>query len=160
MTRIKIENLSRAGFAEFGDVVQLAGSFSKTINQGFAHRFDNLAGIDVTAENGETNFSLFTANPRPTPIEVKLMERHPLGSQLFYPLQNKPWMVLVCADPKDVSSYRAFRASGIQGVNYARNVWHHPLLVHDVESRFAVVDRKGLGHNLEEYHLPVALFLE
>ncbi len=59
------------------------------------------------------------------------MERHPLGSQAFVPLQDRPWLVVVCAAPDDLASYRAFTATGLQGVNYARNVWHHPLLVLD-----------------------------
>ena len=78
------------------------------------------------------------------------MERHPLGSQIFYPLQDRPWLVVVCGDPKDRTSFRAFSATGRQGINYARNAWHHPLLVLDAESRFLVVDRKGPGANLEE----------
>jgi ureidoglycolate lyase len=65
-------------------------------------------------------------------------------------LQDRPWLVVVCGDSSDTASFRAFVASGRQGVNYARNVWHHPLLVVDADSRFMVVDRKGEGVNLEE----------
>jgi ureidoglycolate lyase len=84
------------------------------------------------------------------------MERHPLGTQLFYPLQDRPWLVLVCTDPTDAATYRAFSASGRQGVSYARNTWHHPLLVLDPDSRFFIVDRKGPGANLEEVFLDKA----
>jgi ureidoglycolate lyase len=56
----------------------------------------------------------------------------------------------VCTDPGVPSSYRAFAASGRQGVNYARNCWHHPLLVVGQTSPFIVIDRKGTGSNLEE----------
>ena len=58
--------------------------------------------------------------------------------------------MLVAGDVADAASYRAFTASGLQGVNYARNTWHHPLLVMDADSRFLVIDRKGPGNNLEE----------
>ncbi|MFN4141467.1 ureidoglycolate lyase [Aestuariivirga sp.] len=144
------EPLTRAGFRPFGEVIETEGASAITINQGFAQRFNDLAHVDVATEGGETNVSLFLGQPRPVPIAIRLMERHPLGSQLFYPLQDRPWLVLVAADPHDVASYRAFAATGRQGVNYARNVWHHPLLVFDAESRFLVVDRKGPGNNLEE----------
>ena len=87
------------------------------------------------------------------PIAISLMERHPLGSQLFFPLQDLPWLVLAAGDVHDASSFRAFTVSGRQGVNYARNVWHHPLLVLDAASRFLIVDRKGPGNNLEEVWL-------
>jgi ureidoglycolate lyase len=144
--------LTKAAFAPFGDVVESDGAEPVEINQGFATRFNRLAGIDVTAGGAPVNISLFDARPRPQPIEIKVMERHPLGSQLFFPLQDKPWLVLVCADPRDLESYHAFIASGRQGVNYARNVWHHPLLVLGEAERFLIVDRPG-GGNLEEVWL-------
>jgi ureidoglycolate lyase len=142
--------LTRDAFAPFGDVIEMEGAAHFTINQGFAERFNDLAGVDVSSEGGLTNVSLFLGQPRPQPIAIRLMERHPLGSQIFLPLQDRPWLVLVAEDVNDIKSYRAFTATGRQGVNYARNVWHHPLLVMDADSRFIVVDRKGPGNNLEE----------
>ena len=145
-----IEPLTKQAFAPYGEVVEMDGGEQRTINQGFAMRFHDLAKIEVG--NGEAIISIFTATPRPQPIAIKLMERHPLGSQLFYPIQNEDWFVLVCENPHDEKSYRAFRASGSQGVNYRPNTWHHPLLV-SRESRFLIVDRKGVGDNLEEVWL-------
>ena len=159
MTLLRPEPLTKAAFAPFGDVSEADGATPLHINQGYALRFDNLANVDVTSEGGSTKTSLFAANPRPQPIIINLMERHPLGTQLFYPLQDKPWLVLVCRDPNDAKSFRAFSASGRQGVNYHRNVWHFPLLVFENESRFIVVDRKGPGNNLEECELEKPLFL-
>ena len=145
--------LTRKGFKPFGDVIEMEGSAHYTINQGFTERFNDLCLVDVAAEGGTTNVSLFLGQPRPAPIAIKLMERHPLGSQAFLPLQDRPWLVLVAEDVHDHSSYRAFTATGQQGVNYARNVWHHPLLVMDAGSRFLNIDRKGPGNNLDEVWL-------
>jgi ureidoglycolate lyase len=143
---MKAAALTKAGFAPFGEVIEMDGAQHYPINQGFAERFDDLARVDV----GDANISIVVANPRPKPIAIRLMERHPLGSQIFYPLQDRPWLVVVCGDPKDRASFRAFSATGRQGINYARNIWHHPLLVLEADSRFLVVDRKGPGANLEE----------
>ena len=143
---MKIAPLTKAGFAPFGEVIEMDGAQHYPINQGFAERFNDLAFVDAET----VNISIVVANPRPKPIAITLMERHPLGSQIFYPLQDRPWLVVVCGDPKDATSFRAFSATGRQGINYARNTWHHPLLVLDAESRFLVVDRKGPGANLEE----------
>ena len=145
--------LTRKGFKPFGDVIEMEGSAHYTINQGFTERFNDLCLVDVATEGGTTNVSLFLGQPRPSPIAIKLMERHPLGSQAFLPLQDRPWLVLVAEDVHDHSSYRAFTATGQQGVNYARNVWHHPLLVMDADSRFLIIDRKGPGNNLDEVWL-------
>jgi ureidoglycolate lyase len=143
---MKIEALTKAGFAPFGDVIEMEGAQHYPINQGFAERFNDLALVDAEA----VNISIVIARSRPKPIVITLMERHPLGSQIFYPLQDRPWLVVVCGDPKDRTTFRAFSATGRQGINYARNTWHHPLLVLEAESRFLVVDRKGPGANLEE----------
>ena len=146
---MKIEALTKAGFAPFGDVIEMDGAPHYPINQGFAERFNDLARVDAEA----VNISIVVANPRPKPIAIRLMERHPLGSQIFYPLQDRPWLVVVCGDPRDRTSFRAFSVTGRQGINYARNIWHHPLLVLDADSRFLVVDRKGPGANLEEVQI-------
>jgi ureidoglycolate lyase len=146
---MKIEPLTRAGFAPFGDVIEMDGAQHYPINQGFAERFNDLAAVDAEA----VNISIVVAKPRPNPVAITLMERHPLGSQIFYPLQERPWLVLVCGDPRDATSFHAFSATGRQGINYARNIWHHPLLVLEADSRFLVVDRKGPGANLEEVQI-------
>ena len=143
---MKIEALTKAGFAPFGEVIEIDGAQHFPINQGFAERFNDLASVDAET----VNISIVVARPRPRPIAITLMERHPLGSQIFYPLQDRPWLVVVCGNPKDRASFRAFSATGRQGINYARNTWHHPLLVLEAESRFLVVDRKGTGAKLKE----------
>jgi ureidoglycolate lyase len=150
---LTIEPLTKAAFAPFGDVVESDGARHYPINQGYAERYHDLATVDA-AENGQAIISLCTAQPRPLPIEIKLMERHPLGSQAFIPLQDRDWLVVVASDPLTPASLRAFRATGRQGVHYGRNVWHHPLLVLDADSRFLIVDRKGAGKNLEEVWFP------
>jgi ureidoglycolate lyase len=152
--RLVARPLTASTFRPFGDLLDTASAKPRTINQGLASRFNDLCHVDVEAGEGRVNVSLFTANPRPSPIAIKLMERHPLGSQAFVPMQDRPWLVLVCHDPLDISSYQLFSASGRQGVNYARNIWHHPLLVFDDHSHFLIIDRKGPGDTLDEVWLP------
>lgn len=154
--KLAIEPLTRADFAPFGDVIEMAGAYHYPINQGFAERFHDLARVDTAPESGETIISLFRGKPRSPPIEITFVERHPLGSQAFYPLQKRDWLIVV-ADPTmppTSKTLRAFRASGRQGINYARNVWHYPLLVLDQDSDFLIIDRMGPGNNLEEVRLP------
>ena len=150
---LKPEPLTREAFAPFGDVIEMAGAEHYPINQGTTERYHDLARIDVTDGGGEALISIFRGQPRPQPIRLELMERHPLGSQAFYPLQPRDWLVVVSIadDPCDPSGLRVFQASGVQGANYARNVWHHPLLVLEADSDFLIIDRGGPGNNLEEH---------
>jgi len=147
------EPLTRESFARFGDVIEAGGRDHITINQGFAERFNDLAKIDTANGGGETTISIARGTPLPLPIAVKLVERHPLGSQIFFPLQDRDWLIVV-ADAEDrptPRSLRAFRASGRQGINFARNVWHHPLIMPAPAAEFLIIDRKGPGNNLEEH---------
>lgn len=152
MITLTIEPLTAAAFAPFGEVIETTRE-PIHINAGFARRFNDLCTVDVDHEGGETNVSIFIAKARTLPLTVTMMERHPLGSQAFMPLQNAPWLAVVCADPEDPASFRAFAVPGDRGVNYARNTWHFPLVTFGEGDRFLVVDRKGPGNNLVEQTL-------
>ena len=154
MKTLAIEPLTREAFAPFGDVIELEGAKQIPINLGTTIRYHDLAKVDVTDEGGRTLVNLFRGQARVLPFEITMMERHPLGSQAFIPLNDKPYLVVVApAGELDESKIRAFVTSGWQGVNYAKGVWHHPLLALGDVSDFIVVDRGGDGHNLNEQNL-------
>ncbi|MBN3753499.1 ureidoglycolate lyase [Paraburkholderia sp. Tr-20389] len=160
MKTLGIEPLTRESFAPFGDVIELEGAKQIPINLGTTIRYHDLANVDVTDEGGRTLVNLFRGQPRVLPFEVKMMERHPLGSQAFIPLNDKPYLVVVApVGELDESQIRAFVTSGWQGVNYAKGVWHHPLLSLGDVSDFIVVDRGGEGVNLNELDLRESLWL-
>lgn len=159
--RLKVEPLTRLAFAPFGDVVEAEGASHYAINQGTAVRFDELAAIDVTNGGGHARLSIVVAQPWPQPIRIEMMERHPLGSQAFIPLQSAPFLIVVAEDEGPMpGQLHAFLTNGAQGVNYRRNVWHHPLLALEPDSRFVVVDRGGEGANLQEMPLQQPAHLE
>jgi len=90
-----------------------------------------------------------------------MMERHPFGSQSFSPIDNRPWLVVVAEDEGGKPGRpQVFRADGRQGINYRRNVWHHPLMTLDAVSDFLVVDRLGGGVNLEEFFFDEPFIIE
>jgi ureidoglycolate lyase len=144
--------LTAEAFAPFGDVIEAAGHTPRLINEGTSQRFDDLAPVDVLANGGRPLISIFKATPRPLPFEVKGLERHPLSSQAFYPLDGLPFLVVV-AEPGDgawAPRIRAFRAAGNQGVSYRRNTWHHALLALGRTCHFLVIDRGGSEENCDE----------
>lgn len=145
------EKLTKENFAPFGDVVEVEGVAPILINEGTTERFHALATLDTADEGGAGILSIFRASARPTPIRIAMMERHPLGSQSFFPLYDKPWLVVVssAANPAP-DNLKAFSARGDQGVQYAKNTWHHPLLIIEPKQDFFIVDRDGPGGNLEE----------
>jgi ureidoglycolate lyase len=156
MTRILTPvPLTAAAFAPFGDVIEASDRAEQIpINYGYTTRFNDLARIDVAVDGGHAIVSLFRALPLEPPL-LKVFERHPVGSQAFMPLQDRPYLVAVAPrgpvfDPGQVT---VFLAQPSQGVNYAKGVWHHFLLALDAQSDFLVIDRAGPGDNLDEVHL-------
>ena len=152
MIELNPQPLTAGAFAAFGDVIETEGADHYPINQGTTERYHNLARVDVTEQGGQALISIFCGQPRPQPIALLMMERHPLASQAFIPMDRRDYLVVVAKPSKTVepSDLQAFRARGDQGVNYHRAVWHHPLLVLKPDSNFLVIDRGGEGDNLDE----------
>ena len=155
--------LTKEAFAPFGDVIETDGAAHFAINGGTTTRFHDLAHVDVATEGGRPLISIFRGQPFAFPVEIRMMERHPLGSQAFVPLQPVPFLIVVAPDRDgQPGEPQAFLAAPGQGVNYARNVWHHPLVSLSQTSDFVVVDRGGEQPNLEEksYLVPYSVLAE
>ncbi|MGV6871338.1 ureidoglycolate lyase [Pseudochelatococcus sp. B33] len=148
---IVVEPLTGDAFAPFGQVIEIPTSGGKSANDGTAMRFDDVAALDLSQEGGRPLLSLFRADPCRLPLTVGVLERHPLSSQAFLPLNGRPFLIVV-APPGDAVSptdIRAFRATPGQGVNYAPGVWHHALLALEDVSDFAVIGRAAPDTNCD-----------
>jgi len=154
--------LTARAFAPFGEVIQCEGAQHFPINADTTERFHDLARIEPGAD-GRVIVSIFRAQPRDFPFSIAMLERHPLGSQAFMPLQGRPYLVVVAeSNPltAEPGALHAFVARGDQGVNYSPGVWHHPLIAVGEVSDFLVIDRQGDGLNCDEFALPEVAWLE
>jgi ureidoglycolate lyase len=152
VVRLRPVPLTRDLFAPFGDVIEAHGHPHYTINSGFAERYSDLAQIDVGERDGHARVSIFHARPRDLPMPIRMVERHPLASQMFVGLAGQRFLIVVARPgnrpgPDDLD---AFVTDGRQGVNYARGTWHHPLIAFGSASDFLVIDRSGSGRNVDE----------
>ena len=148
--------LTRAAFAAFGDVIESAHSRSMAINAGMTTRFHDLARVDPGPGDSRVLVNIFETQPYTMPLQVGMLERHPLGSQAFVPMEGRRFLVVVApaGDTVRAQDIRAFVTDGKQGVNYARGVWHHPLVVTQQPASFVVIDRGGAGPNCDEIAVP------
>lgn len=150
---ITIEPLTKEAFAPFGQVLTVEGAHHYPINNGMTERYHDLANVEIGGENGRTLISIFRGQPYALPLALKLVERHPFGSQAFMPLHDRPFLVTVCPDEDGKpGTPRAFLTQPGIGINIGRNVWHGVLTALDQEGDFLVVDRGGDGNNLEEFY--------
>jgi ureidoglycolate lyase len=150
------EALTAEAFAPFGDVIEVSdGNTVIPINYGLTERHHDLANVDVTEQGGKAIVSLFRTDPVSLPFQVKIMERHPLGSQAFMGTGGQPYLVVVApAGEFEAGALKAFLAGPGQGVNYHRGTWHHYCLSLNAGNVFLVVDRDGEGDNCDEISIP------
>ena len=156
MHEIHLQPLTREAFASFGEVIACDPEHRHfEINYGRTVRYHELARADVVDQGGYPIISIFRCQHSQLPFDVKVMERHPLGSQAFMPLGQSNYVVLV-APPGDFSlaAVRGFLARPGQGVNYPKGTWHHFSLCLGADMDFLVVDRGGGGHNCDEVTMP------
>lgn len=153
--------LTALEFAPFGDVIESEAHTPRWINERTCRRFDDLAQVDVLQAGGRPLISLFEAAPRALPLRVRTLERHPLSSQAFFPLDARPFLVVVAEEGAlpIARRLRVYLSNGVQGVNYRPNTWHHSLIALDVPSRFLVVDRGGPGDDCEEVEVEGSVFV-
>ncbi len=157
---LRPEPLTAAAFAPFGEVIAADPARAVTINEGFTTRFHALARVETDPERTRgAILSIFRGRPRP--LEIALLERHPLGSQAFMPLGGRDWLTVVAERPEP-AALRAFLCRGDQGVNLCRGCWHHPLLVLDAAQDFLVVDADAGAENLDEvrFDSPVRVVID
>lgn len=152
LLRLRPIPLTQELFAPFGDVIETAGRQHFTINDGYAERYSDLANIDLDERAGRIRLSIFHALPHALPMPIRMVERHPLSSQTFVGMNERPFLIVVAAPGRKplAGDLRAFATNGRQGVNYGRATWHHPLIVAGAAADFLVIDRGGAGQNCDE----------
>lgn len=148
--RVVAEPLTAAAFAPFGEVIEAAGAPDRMINRGLCGRYHDRATL--TAEDGRPGLSLFQAEPRALPCLLDMVERHPLGSQAFIPMDFASFLVVVAPDTgRGPGAPQAFLTAPGQAINIFGNTWHGVLTPLSAPGLFAVIDRIGPGDNLEEH---------
>ena len=149
---IRAEPLTARAFAPFGQVIEAAGEPSLQINQGMCDRFHDLARIEIADAEGAPAISIGHGRPYSLPLDLRMVERHPKGSQAWIPLDGDPFLVVVAPDAAGVPGRpQAFLTRPGQGVNYRRNTWHGVVTPLVRPQRFLIVDRVGPGTNLAEH---------
>ena len=92
---IKPIKITRENFVIYGDLIATNDVKPREINSGYAKRFDDLASIATSKDDGKTVLSIFSALKRTFPMKIDMMEKHPLGSQAFIPMKETTFLVLV-----------------------------------------------------------------
>ena len=146
---IKPINISKSNFSAYGDLISTDDINPIDINAGYAKRFDNLATVDTSKDEGKTIVSIFSTLKRTFPMKINMMEKHPLGSQAFIPMKETTFLSFVAPPGKfpEINKVQSFIIPPKTGINYKPGIWHFPLISTE-DTNFLVIDRKGSGENL------------
>ncbi len=154
---VKPMPLTSQAFAEFGDVIEKDPDRRVAMNSGTFDRFQNLAGVDLCGDCKDSFVNVSIARCRTAselPYRVELMERHPLGSQAFFPISMQKFIIVVApaGETVDAAKIQAFFSNGEQGINMRRGIWHIPLISLKSGEEFLVIDRGG-SDNYDEIRI-------
>jgi len=155
------QELTREGFAPFGDVIETSGDRTTEMNADRFERFDDLCSLDM-ADDGRVAVSITRCRAATSlPYSIDMVERHPLGSQAFIPLAPCRMIVVVASAAETVTAgeLQAFVTNGRQGINYHRGTWHMPLIAFEEDQEFLIIDRAADQANCEERSLDEAVTL-
>jgi len=146
---IKPKKITQKNFKKFGDLISASKAKPININNGYAKRFDNLCRINTSLKKGNTIMSIFSAKKRKFPMNIKMMEKHPLGSQAFIPMNETTFLAFVAPQNNklEIEKIESFIIPPGIGINYKPGTWHFPLISTE-NMNFLIVDRQGPGNNL------------
>ena len=146
---IKPIKISRSNFNTYGDLISTSDINPIDINAGYAKRFNDLADLNTSKDDGKTIVSIFSALKRTFPMQIDMMEKHPLGSQAFIPMKETTFLCFVApsGESPKIDKIQSFIIPPKTGINYRPGIWHFPLISTE-DTDFLVIDRKGNSENL------------
>ena len=145
---IRPQALTAQAFAPFGTVLEAGVGPAARINDGRTLRFGPLARLALDGEDAAVVY-LYRSEAVACPYPIRRLERHVRSSQLFMPLHDRPFPVVVAPPAEQVRSADvvAFMSNGHQGVCLNADVWHHAQLTLEQAGDYLVVEsRHNPGH--------------
>ena len=153
--RIECKSIDAGLFAPFGSVVDAESRAPELINDATARRHSDLAALDIRGARDPV-LGIYVAWARHFPLRIAKLECHRLAAQVFVPLGNHRFIVVVA--PGDAapewSRLEALVTQAGQGVVLKRGCWHHGLVALNDGDRFAVIEGGDYRRDTEEVNAP------
>ena len=150
--KLDIQKITKDNFSLYGDVITIKNKSSEVINNNTTQSFFDLANIEILGEDNNARLNIFNAKKRIFPLNINMLEMHPLSSQVFLPMSTTDFIALVTPiDIKpDLNKIECFKISNGDGINFKSGVWHFPLISIQ-DAKFITIDKKNAEKNIEIY---------
>ena len=150
---LQTKKISKDNFSKFGQLISTQGIESQNINEETTKSFYDLVNIEIYGDDKQCRVNIFKSIKRIFPLEINMLENHPLSSQAFIPLQKTNFIVVVApvSDKPDLNLIEAFHVSPEEGINFKPKVWHFPLIATE-NSNYLTIDKKDSENNIEIFN--------
>ena len=150
---LQIKKISKDNFSKYGQLVSTKDIESQNINEETTKSFYDLVNIEIYGDDKKCRVNIFKSIKRNFPLEINMLENHPLSSQAFIPLQKTNFIVVVApiSNEPDINLIETFLISPEEGINFKPKVWHYPLIATE-NSNFLTIDKKDSENNLKIYN--------
>ena len=150
--KLNFKEITKENFSLYGDLITTRNKISEDINKNTTQSFFDLANIEILGEDNDARLNIFNANKRIFPLNIDMLEMHPLSSQVFLPMSKIDFIVMVAPiDIKpDLNKIEIFKVSNGDGVNFKSGVWHFPL-ISTQDAQFITIDKKDAEKNIDIY---------
>ena len=150
--KIYFKEITKENFSLYGDLITTKNKISEDINKNTTQSFFDLANIEILGEDNNARLNIFNTKKRIFPLNIDMLEMHPLSSQVFLPLSKTDFIVLVAPTDirPDLDKLEYFKISNGDGINFKSGIWHFPLISIQ-DARFITIDKKDAKKNIEIY---------
>tara|TARA_B110000008_G_C16640491_1_gene432435 strand:+ start:138 stop:632 length:495 start_codon:yes stop_codon:yes gene_type:complete len=149
---LNIKNITKDNFSKYGDLITLKDKNSEFINNNTTNSYFDLANIEILGEDKNVRLNIFNTKKRIFPLNIDMLEMHPLSSQVFLPISETDFIVLVAPIyiKPVLNKIECFKISNGDGINFKAGVWHFPLISIQ-DAKFITIDKKDAKKNTEIY---------
>ena len=150
---LQINIISKENFSRYGQLITTQNILTQEINEKTTKSFYDLVDIEIYGEDKECRINIFKSTKRIFPLEINMLENHPLSSQAFIPLQKTNFIVVVApvSEKPDINLIEAFQVFPEESINFKPKVWHFPLIAIE-NSNFLTIDKKDSKNNIEIFN--------
>lgn len=148
---MQIKKISKENFSNYGELISINNNEPENAQTPQFH-FD-LARIEVLGNNSDARLNIIKTTKKNFPLKIDMMEMHPFSSQVFLPMSETDFIVLVAPIDKkpDLDKIEVFKISKGDGINIKSSIWHFPL-ISTQNAQFITIDKKDAKTNIEIYN--------
>jgi len=148
----EIKKITKENFSLYGDLISIKDKNSEEINNNTTESFFDLANIEILGDDKNSRLNIFKAKKRIFPLNIDMLEMHPLSSQVFLPITKTNFIVLVTPINRkpDLQKIECFKVLDGDGINFKPYIWHFPLISIE-DAKFITIDKKDSKKNIEIY---------